>query len=239
VIWAEHGHRYCLFNAPDTWSRTGSHLPMGYFISRLAASKAASTGEVTTTPDLLNIFIKHPGVAGDIFDDAAVIAVFNAIALWSGNLPWDKFSMNQLDGYDTDPSVENVAFTYDTIFSDWTIRQNRVSQDEAVLDDLGSLTSAADLIFEMPDSLKDMYPFKPRIILFGHTHQAAFQCTAAYVDTIYANTGTWIDSKPMTWVEIQITAGNSGQKLYEVSLWFYGEQTPRQIETITVTTQSQ
>jgi len=254
VIWAEHGHRYCLFNAPDTWSLTGSHLPMGYFISRLAASKAASTGQVTTTPDLLNIFIKPPseslrhlkrphgfknknGEAGDIFDDAAIIAVFNAIALWSGNWPWDQFIMNQLDGYDADPSVEKVAFTYDTIFSDWATRQNRVSQVEAVLNDLGSLTSAADLIFEMPDSLKDKYPFKPRIILFGHTHQAAFQYNSADVDTIYANTGTWIDSKPMTWAEIQITAGNRGQKLYEVSLWFYGEQTPRQIDTITVNTE--
>ena len=251
VIWAEHGHRYCLFNAPDTWSRAGGHLPMGYFISRLAASKAASTGQVTTTPDLLNIFIKPPseslrhlkrphgfknknGEAGDIFDDAAIIAVFNAIALWSGNWPWDQFIMNQLDGYDADPSVEKVAFTYDTIFSDWATRQNRVSQVEAVLNDLGSLTSAADLIFEMPDSLKDKYPFKPRIILFGHTHQAAFQYNSADVDTIYANTGTWIDSKPMTWVEIQITAGNRGQKLYEVSLWFYGEQTPRQIGTISI-----
>lgn len=252
VIWAEHGHRYCLFNAPDTWSRAGGHLPMGYFISRLAASNAASTGQVTTTPDLLDIFVKSPskrlnylqktngfqnenGEAGAIFDDAVIIAVFNAIALWSGNWPWDQFIMNHIDGYDTDPSVEKVAFTYNTIFSGWPTRQNRVSQVEAVWNDLGSLSSAANLIFEMPDSLKDKYPFKPRIILFGHTHEAAFQYHSGDVDTIYAKTGTWIDSKPMTWVEIQITSGNDGQKLYEVSLWFYGEKTPRQKSTIAVT----
>ena len=246
VIWAEHGHPYCLFNAPDTWSRPGSHLPMGYFISRLAASKAASTGQVTTTPDLLDIFVKSPSErdkylkqphspqAGNIFDDAVIIAVFNAIALWSGNGPWDQFIMNGLDDYITNPSVEDVAFTYDTIFSGWTTRQNRVSQVEAVWDDLGSLTSAANLIFEMPDSLKDKYPFTPRIILFGHTHEAEFQYHVGDADTIYANTGTWIDSKPMTWVEIQITAGNQGQTLYEVSLWFYGEDTPRQTGTIAV-----
>lgn len=256
VIWAEHGHRYCLFNAPDTWSRTGSHIPLGYFISRLAASKAASTGQVTTTPDLLDTFVKSSserlkylkrlhgfqnenGEAGDVFDDTLIIAVFNAIAVWSGNWPWDQFIMNQLDGYNTDPLVEDVAFTYDTIFSGWTTRQNRVSQAEAVWNDLGNLTSAANLIFEMPDTLKDKYPFKPRIILFGHTHQAAFQYHSADVDTIYANTGTWIDSKPMTWVEIQITAGNDGQSLYEVSLWFYGEETPRQTGTIAVTAPSE
>lgn len=251
VIWAEHGHRYCLFNAPDTWSRPGSHLPMGYFISRLAADKAVSTGEVTTTPDLLDLFVKSPaerqaylnrlsglpaesGEVGGALDDAAIIAVFNAIALWSENWPWDRFTMAGLDGYDTNPSVEEVAFTYDTIFSGWPTRQNIVSQVEAVWNDLGSLSSAANLIFEMPDSLKDKYPFKPRIILFGHTHQAAFQFHSGDVDTLYANTGTWIDSKPMTWVEIQITAGDQGQKLYEVSLWFYGEETPRQAGTIAV-----
>jgi UDP-2,3-diacylglucosamine pyrophosphatase LpxH len=264
VIWAEHGHRYCLFNAPDTWSRTGSHLPMGYFISRLAASKAASTGQVTTTPDLLDIFVKSPserlkylrqlndqarrrrrrggngeaGEVGGIFDDAVIIAVFNAIAFWSGNWPWDRFVMNDLDGYNTDPSVEDVAFTDETIFSGWTTRQNRVSQVEAVWNDLGSLASAVNLIFEMPDSLKDKYPFKPRIILFGHTHEAAFQYHVGDVDTIYANTGTWIDSKPMTWAEIQITAGNERQTAYEVSLWFDGERTPRQEATVAVTTQA-
>jgi UDP-2,3-diacylglucosamine pyrophosphatase LpxH len=250
VIWAEHGHRYCLFNAPDTWSRSGGHLPMGYFISRLAASKAASTGQITTTPELLDLFVKSPeerlnylkqrglqeknGEEGAIFDDAVIIAVFNAIAVWSDNWPWDQFIMDNMDGYSTDPSVEDVAFTYDTIFSDWPVHQNRVSQVEAVWDDLGNLTSAANLIFEMPESLKDKYPFKPRIILFGHTHQAAFQYHAGDVDTIYANTGTWIDSKPMTWVEIKITSEDSDQKIYEVSLWFNGETTPKQKGTITV-----
>jgi UDP-2,3-diacylglucosamine pyrophosphatase LpxH len=256
VIWAEHGHRYCLFNAPDTWSRPGSQLPMGYFISRLAASKSASTGQVITTPDLLDMFItpaigagkhlKQPrgphagkGEVGGIIDDAAIIAIFNAIALWSGTWPWDRFTMNQLDGYTSDPSVEEVAFTFDTIYSDWSSHQDRVSPIQAVLDELGDLSSAANLIFQMPYYLKDDYPFTPRIILFGHTHKAAFQYNAAKVDTIYANTGTWIDSKPMTWVEIQTTTGDKGQKTYDVLLWYYGETTPRQQGAITVTTKDE
>ena len=35
VLWAEHGHRYSLFNAPDTWSHDKSHLPLGYLPQRL------------------------------------------------------------------------------------------------------------------------------------------------------------------------------------------------------------
>ena len=252
VIWAEHGHRYCLFNAPDTWSRSGGHLPMGYFISRLAASKSVAEGQIYTTPDVLDWFVKSPaevnkylqqggygGEVGNIIDDVFIIAVFNAIALWSGHWPWDKFTMDNLDKYSSDPSVEDIAFTYDTIFSGWPSRQDIVDHYEAVWNDLGNLNSAANLIFEMPERIKDMYPFKPRIILFGHTHQAAFQYHSGEVETIYANTGTWIDSKPMTWVEIQITAGDDGQNFYEVSLWFYGEKTPRQKGTIAVSPPSE
>ena len=130
VIWAEHGHRYTLFNAPDIWSRAGGHLPMGYFISRLAASKSLTEGQVYTTPDVLDWFVKSPdevnkylqqggydGEVGNIIDDTFIVAVFNAIAVWSGKWPWDKFTMDGLDSITDDPTVEEIAFMYDTIFS--------------------------------------------------------------------------------------------------------------------------
>jgi hypothetical protein len=246
VIWAEHGHRYCLFNAPDTWSRSNGHLPMGYFISRLAASQSISSGQLVTTPELLDRFVKSPAAVneylrqggywdvGDVIDDAFIIAVFNAIALWSGTWPWDRFTMDNLDNYTGDPSVEDIAFTYDTLFSGWPSRQDIVSHYEAIWNDLGHLSSAANLLFEMPDRIKDLYPFTPRIVLFGHTHQAAFQYHSGDVETIYANTGTWIDKKPMTWVEIEINDGGSGRRDYTVYLWFYGDSSPKQSGKISV-----
>ncbi|MBL7205864.1 MAG: metallophosphoesterase [Desulfobacteraceae bacterium] len=247
VIWAEHGHRYCLFNAPDTWSRSGGHLPMGYFISRLAASKSLTEGQVYTTPYVLDWFVKSPaevnkylqqggydGTVGNIIDDAFIIAVFNAIAVWSGHLPWNKFNMGNLDNFTSDPSVERIAFTYDTIFSGWPSRQDIVDHNEAVSNDRGDLSSAANLLFEMPDRIKDLYPFTPRIVLFGHTHQAAFQYHSDEVETIYANTGTWVDSKPMTWVEVEINDGDSGQRYYTVSMWFYGDSMPKHSGTVSV-----
>ena len=247
VIWAEHGHRYTLFNAPDTWSRTGGHLPMGYFISRLAASKSLAEGRVYTTPDVLDRFVKSPAEVlkylqmggykrevGNIIDDLFIIAVFNAIAIWSGHWPWDKFRMDDLDDFTPDPSVEDIASTYDTLFSGWPSRQDIVDHYEAVLNDLGHLSSAANLLFEMPERIKDLYPFTPRIVLFGHTHQAAFQYHSGQVETIYANTGTWIDSRPMTWVEIEINDNGTGRTDYTVSLWFYGESSPKQSGTVSV-----
>lgn len=240
VIWAEHGHRYTLFNAPDTWSRSAGHLSLGYFISRLAASKSVSSGQVVTTPDVLDRFVKSPSLVntylrqggyeevGSVIDDALIVAVFNAISLWSGNWPWNTFDMDGLDNFAGNPSVEDIAFTYDTIFSGWPSRQDVVDHYEAVWNDLGSLNSPANLLFEMPERIKDLYPFTPRIVLFGHTHQAAFQYHhSGEAETIYANTGTWIDGKPMTWVEIEINDGGSGQRNYTVSLWFYGDSSPK------------
>ena len=246
VIWAEHGHRYTMFNAPDTWSHSGSHLPLGYFISRLAASSSLTSGQVVTTYELLDQYVKSPSTAtgygvrgelGGIWDDAFVIAVFNAIALGTGHWPWTHFKMNGLDGYGSDPSVENTAFTFDTIVTDWPDNHNRVSSTMAIWDDLGHLSGPANIIFEMPDYLKDKYPFTPRIILFGHTHQPEFRYHSGSVDTIYVNTGTWIDSTKktthyMTWAEIEVNDAGNGQKAYTVELWYRGESSPRHSGTI-------
>jgi hypothetical protein len=53
------------------------------------------------------------------------------------------------------------------------------------------------------------------------------------VDTIYVNTGTWIDKKDITWVEIEINDTGSNQKVYKVELWYHGEGTPRHSGAIT------
>jgi UDP-2,3-diacylglucosamine pyrophosphatase LpxH len=250
VIWAEHGHRYTLFNAPDIWSRPDGHLPLGYFISRLVASKSVTSGKLYTMPDVLDRFVKLPaqvlrhmqGGSGNNalsremdgpFDDAFIIAVFTAISRWTGHRAWDRITMDGIDGFITDPFVGAITLMYDTIFSGWPSRQDIVSNYEAVLNDL-RLNGVADLLFEMPDHIKDMYPFTPRIILFGHTHQAAFQYNGGEVDTIYANTGTWVDSKPMTWVEVEINDNGKSERFYTVSLWFYGETSPRHSGTLAV-----
>lgn len=239
VIWAEHGHRYTMFNAPDIWSHSGSQLPLGYFISRLAASTSLTSGEVVTTYELLDQYVKSPSSAtgqgsevGGIWDDAFVIAVFNGIALGTGHWPWTPFLMSGFDDYSGAPTVEKIAFTFDTIFSDWPTNHDRVSATMAIWDDLGHLSGPANVIFEMPDFLKDKYPFTPRIILFGHTHQPEFIYHSDQVDTIYVNTGTWIDSTKrtthyMTWAEIEINDLGNGQKSYQVELWYLGESSPR------------
>jgi len=50
---AEHGNRYCLFNAPDMWTAKDTFLPLGYFISRIVAYKVLQTGTSENYYDIL------------------------------------------------------------------------------------------------------------------------------------------------------------------------------------------
>ncbi len=250
ILWAEHGHRYCLFNAPDTWSRNNGNIPLGYFITRLAASRSLSDNQVHTTPEVLDYFMKLPGEELNrilaeykgqsikapekgIVEDALIIAVYEAISVWAGIAPWDRYIMNGLDNWDTNPLVASIGIIYDEIFSKWPDRQDIVGNIEAVLDDIGHLGGAANLLFEMPPWLKKSYPFTPGIVLFGHTHHAAMQYHAEGNGTIYANTGTWIDKSPMSWVEV-IIDNNSNSRQYTVDLWFHGDSEPKQSASISV-----
>jgi len=248
ILWAEHGHRYTLFNAPDIWSHSGSHLPLGFFISRLVASLSQDTGMIYTTPDVLELLSRQtiatlnqgraleqrypmsPAVKGN-FDDALIVAIFNAIARFSGKTSQDEFVMNALDGFDPDPSVAEVSDTYATILSDWPVNQNRVAKEMALWNELGYMINTANLLFKMPSSLKPYYPFTPRIVLFGHTHKALLSYSPLQ-RTIYANTGTWIDGKPMTWVEVDIRDVWPCKRSYGVSLWQYGSSAPKQTASI-------
>lgn len=141
--------------------------------------------------------------------------------------------MGGVDAFVGDPFIGGIGLTYDTILSGWSSRRNIVSGGEALRNDI-SFNGAANLLFQMPDHIKDLYPFTPRIVLFGHTHEAAFQYTGGETETIYANAGTWVDSKPMTWVEVEISDAVGGGRDYTVELWFDGEASPRHAGTLNI-----
>ncbi len=237
VLWAEHGHRYTLFNAPDIWSHPGSHLPLGYFITRLVASKSEATGSRYTSPEIIEQFarsnLKAPNQA-NANRDLLIAAIFNAIALWAGKWPWDSFFMEGKDGFIPDPTVLEDTEWYAPIMSAWPDRQNIVLPEMALLNELGYMINSAQLLFTMPKKIRKYFPFKPRIVLFGHTHKPLFWHGIGLHSTIYANTGTWIDNKPMTWVEVDIQNRLFRKRSYTVSLWYEGQAKPSQSGTILV-----
>ncbi len=224
VVYAEHGHRYCLFNAPDTWSRDGGHLPLGYYISRAVAEKNASDPASDQYLDLLANSIASNGISNLLPD-----LVYDAVLAYTGHVPGDVVRMNGFDGVSTDPTASQVAALYADILSQWPDRQDIVGQATAVVDDMGTLVGAAAHQFSLPTQL----PFTPRIMLFGHTHNAVFHSYDYPQEHLYLNTGTWIDGKPETWAEVKKSSA-SGTATYRASLWWYGEDTPRYQDTISV-----
>lgn len=243
VVWAEHGHRYCLFNAADVWSEKPSQLPLGYFMSRLAATASVNQHQALNTLDLLRDLgaasegqlltylqnggwtqhMTHSRIDKGIHDDAFIKLIYYAEAAWASTKPKDRYVMNNLDGFSTNPSVWSVGQSYGKILSRWPVRQGRVPGVIALGDDLGQLANAADILFRMPARLQKDYPFVPRIILFGHTHRALIQFNTTD-QTIYVNTGTWIDGKPMTYAEIATTP-EAGALRYTATLYDYGART--------------
>lgn len=221
LIWAEHGHRYCLFNAMDIWSRDGGHLPLGYFISRALADKSASDGEMIHYPDILAQSINEHGVS-----DLLPEVVYEAIALYSGHTDDDPVVMNGLDAFTADPTVGQVRQTYREIYTEWSNRQNIIANLTAVVDDMGTLVAAATHQFLLATNL----PFTPRIMVMGHTHKAAFHHFLIGND-VYVNTGTWIDGKTPSYAEIAIE-DKGDHSDYTVELWFWGEAEPYSSATV-------
>ena len=236
VLWAEHGHRYSLFNSPDIWSHSGSHLPLGYFVTRLVASQSETDETLYTSPDIIEQFVKRhlKGLPKSSDRDLLIAAIFNAIALWAGKGPKDIFIMDDKDDFMTDPTVADITDLYSPIMTNWSSRQNIVLPDMALLNEVGYMINSALLLLNMPKRIKKYYPFTPRIVLFGHTHKAFFWQRIGWPSSIYVNTGTWIDSKPMTWVEVDIRDLRFHRRSYTVSLWYAGQTSPSQSGTIVV-----
>jgi UDP-2,3-diacylglucosamine pyrophosphatase LpxH len=220
---AEHGNRYCLFNAPDTWTTPPSFLPLGYFISRLVAYKVSKTGTDEDFHDILKKFIQHylesPEFIKDIF-----IAIADDVTLKTDDL----INMAGIPAFP--PTVGDVGTFYEELINNWGQNRPDISWRSAAINDgLGNLSQAAIHAY-FPTLGSDT-----KIIIFGHTHKAVLNsdilATAPGGEdishdlsslAIYANCGTWVDSVESTYVETQ-EDGDTGR--HYVRLWTYPDKT--------------
>ncbi len=219
---AEHGNRYCLFNAPDTWTIPPSFLPLGYFISRLVAYKVSKTGTDEDFHDILKKFVQQYLESPNFIRD-----IFIAIAGDATLKIEDLINMTGISGFP--PTVGDVGTFYEELIENWGQNHQDISWRSAAINDgLGDLSQAAIHAY-FPTLGSDT-----NIIIFGHTHKAVLKsdilgstpggpdilvdlpCTA-----IYANCGTWVDSVESTYVETQEDA-NTGR--HHVWLWTYPDK---------------
>ena len=216
-IAVEHGHRYNYFCAPDPISNrsitnTDSILPPGYFFTRVATTsvveriKGEAVKPITppeVTPNSLgesqNLLYLYYKSFKNILATLPIVEGFN-----------DKIIKMNIDGYTADYALSDI-FPYQTIAKglidvnlfkgaqdSWDARcaQNLVPVNISVKNAIMNAEYSSDL-----DEKADTQYFKnaasdKRIVVFGHSHMALIKesTNTKSQKTIYANSGTWIDS---------------------------------------------
>jgi UDP-2,3-diacylglucosamine pyrophosphatase LpxH len=221
ILVAEHGNRYCLFNAPDSWTNPSCFLPLGYFISRMVAYKVSTTGHDEDPRhifiDLLKEWWKG---APDFIED-----LFQAIADDCGLTAESIIKLDGIPDCGKGMTVADIGKQFRRLYSDWgkVPGAENVSAPEAVDGELEDLYKAATSTYFRPGS-----PYK--VVIFGHTHiprMGNIYENSSYPDfvvvpdenaclTIYANSGTWVDQakKGCTYVETEEVQTQDEKRLY-------------------------
>jgi UDP-2,3-diacylglucosamine pyrophosphatase LpxH len=188
---AEHGDRYCLFNAPDPGSKLNTFLPIGYFISRVVAYKVKNNGYKQNPRqifiDFLKKYIGHPHL---------IEAVFGAIAKDAGLTPKSKIILKNIPGCPDTMTIKEIGQSFSNLVQRWDNTPGNINTSTAILSDLGYLYYAASSVY--------FSHFNPNIdiVIFGHTHvqkikrnpiDPAQDSSKDPCYSIYANCGTWVD----------------------------------------------
>lgn len=186
---AEHGHRYALFNAPATFSHNLYGLPLGYFMSRLEATKKGRTNREgrhyrTYVDDFLELVTKAT------LPQCALDAVLEEVGLCTNT----EFVVKLDDGSIVRPTAADVREIYKDIYEDWPTAT--VSKPRAAMAELDRLNCVADLLCKNG---------KAKVCVFGHSHKAEIDKDTWFCDDrIYANSGYWCGNQ-CTFVEIEGT----------------------------------
>lgn len=219
---AEHGSAYAMFNAPDPINNPRNRLPLGYFISRVAATKAARTGDAkrhygTYVDDLLEI----------LGPQTLAQSVFEAV-LEEAGLPDDveivMAKETKAGRGRVSIRASEVKSKYACLYDQWQANYGKGMAFKAVMAEIGYLGDLADHLSKKGDT---------RIIIFGHSHDSELDKDSWFVeDRIYANCGAWCDEdKPRSYVETQ---KDEKARVYHVRLmeWKGGKGTKIKEESV-------
>jgi len=163
-LYAEHGHRFTLFN--QSYPSVANGLPIGYPITRLSEHLG---GYVRGFKDLI-------GYLDDAFDlvtgrDSIFEAIIEGLA--------ERADAQQIimSGQET-ISVDQVKSLYkNMVFHDQPFKVGRMLASEGDLEKFG-------------DRLSEQHGHK--VVVFGHTHNAKIDKDSLFVkDRVYVNSGSW------------------------------------------------
>jgi UDP-2,3-diacylglucosamine pyrophosphatase LpxH len=204
---AEHGSAHAMFNAPDPINNPGLRLPLGYYISRVVATKSYNTGHSdrhwwTYVDDMLEA----------VGPEKLAPCVFEAV-LEEAKLPLNtEIIMPKRNGQTETVNALKISAKYENLYSHWKERVGAGLAFKSILAEIGYLDDAADRLCKKNDT---------NIVIFGHSHDWELDKDSWFVeDRVYANCGTWCDSpkKPWTYVEVE-TLRDRNERWIRVHQW--------------------
>lgn len=213
-IAAEHGSQYTFFCAPNPGQFGGHWLPIGFFLSRVAAEKNAHHGGKPDILDILENFIRQFMDQPEFTKD-----LFLAIAKDCGLKEDSQIKMAGLDNFPAALTVKDVGNIYADAVKQWdAVKPNDLCSSAAIYNELAGLRGPAMKEYFLPN--------KARIVVCGHTHHAmliGMNRDANYFHTfdqngcgyLYANSGTWIDTHDCSFIETEIKGNRHFVRWYE------------------------
>jgi len=224
----EHGHRYNFFCAPDPYSNQtiapGTITPPGYFFTRIAALHVAQNYH----PATYTFPVTTPNPQGDA--SQSLLYVYSKV--WEGALKSfpltnkldEKIIVTNVDGFTGNFSVNDMlpfqtsaggvlnVNLYKGIQDNWELRER--NNGVAMLIPTSRAIANSAIASETDDQAINQYFTNPasskRLVIFGHSHDPKITASLNHdgQKSIYANTGTWIDSNPnrktMTFVVVTL-----------------------------------
>jgi UDP-2,3-diacylglucosamine pyrophosphatase LpxH len=196
---AEHGNAAALFCAPDP--QHPNYLPLGYFISRLAATADRETG--SHSPSVSDIVREFGHM---LAKEKLAVGVFDAICHKAG-VSGDATILMPEDLWGGEPvTVAAVRDSYKDLQAEYERRHGLIQTALAIPSELGELSLVADTLFIRHGA---------KLVLMGHTHHAVVKQHVLPTGRVaYVNTGAWCnDTSKATWVEVEKT-----QRSYSVAV---------------------
>lgn len=214
---AEHGSAYAMFNAPDPINDPRSRIPLGYFISRVSATKMARTRDSkrhfwTYFDDMLEI----------LGPQTLPQSVFEAILEEANLRDTDDFILGETpNGTQIKITASAVKEKYANLYEQWENHYGKGIAFKAVMAEIGYLGDFADHLSKNGDT---------NIVIFGHSHDSELDKDSWFVkDRIYANCGAWCDeNKPCSFIETQKDDKN---KTYHVRLMEWDKNTVVEVKS--------
>lgn len=184
---AEHGSTHAMFNAPDLMNNYRKRLPLGYFISRVVATKVAlKGGEDRHYWKYLDDALEAMG------PQSLPASVFEAV-LEDADLPHDvKIHMPPIGGQPAHINANDVNEMYKDLYAQWVESKGPAAAFHGVVAEL-HLGRVADRLAKKGNT---------RIVVFGHSHSGTLDKDSLFVkDRIYANCGSWCEKNNATYIE--------------------------------------